>query len=93
MKEQRDAMDEKRAKLEEIHGALGKREEELTATQARCDDEAAARLLIAKQLREAIQERDELKEDLDQEKTLKQKLDRQKRDLAEVRGTPWFYKP
>lgn len=80
MKEQ---INEKRIQVEEIQQQLLKREEELTATLLRIDEESAAKANAQKIQRELESQLIEIQEDLEAEKVARSKAEKQKRDLNE----------
>jgi myosin protein heavy chain len=69
--------------VEELQGAVIKKEEELTQTLLKIDEESAAKASAQKAQRELEAQLAEIQEDLEAEKVARSKAEKQKRDLNE----------
>uniref|UniRef100_A0A3Q4G4C6 Myosin, heavy chain 10, non-muscle n=1 Tax=Neolamprologus brichardi TaxID=32507 RepID=A0A3Q4G4C6_NEOBR len=78
-----DQIAELQAQIEELKIQLAKKEEELQAALARCDEESVQKNNALKQIRELQAQIAELQEDLESEKMCRSKAEKLKRDLSE----------
>lgn len=79
----RDQLNERRIQIEELQVQLAKREDELTQTLLRIDEESAAKAQAQKIQRELESQLTEIQEDLEAEKLARAKAEKYRRDLSE----------
>ncbi|XP_062284112.1 myosin-9a [Scomber scombrus] len=78
-----DQIGDLQAQIAELRAQLAKKEEELLAALARIEEEAAAKNLAQKKIRELEAQISELQEDLELEKQARTKAEKNRRDLGE----------
>ncbi|XP_047189999.1 myosin-9a [Scophthalmus maximus] len=78
-----DQIADLQAQIAELRAQLAKKEEELHAALARIEEEAAAKNMAQKQIRELEAQISELQEDLELERQARAKAEKQRRDLGE----------
>lgn len=83
MADLKEQLNERRTQVEELQVQLAKREEELTQTLMRIDEESASKAAAQKAQREIESQLAELQEDLEAEKAARAKAEKIRRDLGE----------
>ncbi|XP_053181420.1 myosin-9-like [Scomber japonicus] len=78
-----DQISDLQAQIAELRAQLAKKEEELLAALARIEEEAAAKNLAQKKIRELEAQISELQEDLELERQARTKAEKNRRDLGE----------
>ncbi|XP_044201754.1 myosin-9a isoform X2 [Thunnus albacares] len=78
-----DQIADLQAQIAELRAQLAKKEEELLAALARIEEEAAAKNMAQKKIRELEAQISELQEDLELEKQARTKAEKHRRDLGE----------